>query len=619
MSTYKMKIRDLYIDPILEGIKKHEFRLNTEERRDIRIGDYLILISKQDNERYAKVIVSQKQYYDSWEEVIDDYWEEEFNSFFETKEKMIKEVYKYYSKEEINEYGIICYEIRNYKTPEVKRSSVLLDTNILIDRESSNVTLPFEEQKLFKRLDDLKCLKTICKDSIEEVKKHGNKEIREVVLSKANSYNILDKSTYKDDLFTEVISSHKDKKNGSVDNDLILQVYNDSCSYLLTNDRFMLKKAEELFIRDRVKTPEELLDIIEKNYPELTDYNILNIRLKRFSAINLSDRFFDSLKESYSGFSDWYKKKTTDNESAYVFESENDIYGFLYLKTEDINENYSDIKPAFSPKKRLKIGTFKTDYPGFRIGERFLKIVFDNAVKQNVDEIYITMFEKEDDNIAQLMKMLKEWGFVYWGTKGKEETVLVKDMKNYNYTKDPKYNFPLIKGSHNVYFLPIEAKYHTDLFPDMYLENEDLKLYEGNKAHRFAMEKIYATGNIFSTINPGDILLIYRMGERWPKKYTSVVTGMVILESSDTPKTKDEYLGICKNKSVFEKDELDLFYNEHRRLLTILNYKSFSQKVTLGQLREAKIVEEGKGPRSLSKVSKNDYRKILEMAGEKHE
>ena len=38
MAYYKMKIRDLYINPLNEGIKKHEFRLNNKEREEIKNG-----------------------------------------------------------------------------------------------------------------------------------------------------------------------------------------------------------------------------------------------------------------------------------------------------------------------------------------------------------------------------------------------------------------------------------------------------------------------------------------------------------------------------------------------------------------------------------------------------
>jgi hypothetical protein len=32
-----------------------------------------------------------------------------------------------------------------------------------------------------------------------------------------------------------------------------------------------------------------------------------------------------------------------------------------------------------------------------RLGERFLKIIFDNAFINKVDEIYVTIFDKRDD------------------------------------------------------------------------------------------------------------------------------------------------------------------------------------------------------------------------------
>lgn len=51
------------------------------------------------------------------------------------------------------------------------------------------------------------------------------------------------------------------------------------------------------------------------------------------------------------------------------------MLGFLYLKTEGVNENYSDIVPPFKPMRRLKVGTFKVESTGFRLGERFVKII----------------------------------------------------------------------------------------------------------------------------------------------------------------------------------------------------------------------------------------------------
>lgn len=150
----------------------------------------------------------------------------------------------------------------------------------------------------------------------------------------------------------------------------------------------------------------------------------------------------------------------------------------------------------------------------------------------------------------------------------------------------------------------------------MFLQNENIKLYEENKAHRFALEKVYVSGNDFTKVKPGDIVLIYRIGDRWPKKYTSVITGIAIIESSDIPTTKEDYLKICSNRSIFTPEELNNMFYEQKRILSLLSYKSLIQKVTLEQLRDNKMVGFKEGPRSLSRVSKKDYGKILEMAGE---
>lgn len=83
--------------------------------------------------------------------------------------------------------------------------------------------------------------------------------------------------------------------------------------------------------------------------------------------------------------------------------------------------------------------------------------------------------------------------------------------------QNPKYNFPVIKEHPKYFLLPIFPEYHTDLFPDMILKNEDMHLYEGKKAHRYALEKIYLSGSYKTDAKPGDIMVIYRTGETLPK------------------------------------------------------------------------------------------------------
>ena len=41
-----------------------------------------------------------------------------------------------------------------------------------------------------------------------------------------------------------------------------------------------------------------------------------NIQFKLFSEINLWDSFFDTLREDYQGFDEWYNKKALQGEKA---------------------------------------------------------------------------------------------------------------------------------------------------------------------------------------------------------------------------------------------------------------------------------------------------------------
>lgn len=101
---------------------------------------------------------------------------------------------------------------------------------------------------------------------------------------------------------------------------------------------------------------------------------------------------FDSFREDYSEFDKWFNKKADD--LCYVCHSDNCLTAFLFIKVEGIDEPYSEITPTFSKKKRLKIGTLKVTSNGYKIGERFLKTIFDNANQYKVDEIYLTIFNK---------------------------------------------------------------------------------------------------------------------------------------------------------------------------------------------------------------------------------
>lgn len=388
---------------------------------------------------------------------------------------------------------------------------------------------------------------------------------------------------------------------------------------MITEDRKIMQKAKCLGLESRVYSIDRFLSKCLDENPQLKNYNMLSVKKTTFSKVNLNDPFFDSLKNDYLGFQKWFIKKY--DEEAYVCSTNDSIYGFLYLKIEGRKEVYSDIVPVFKPKKRLKIGTFKVESTGFRLGERFIKIIFDNALQYNVDEIYVTLFKNRKE-LDLLRNLLFSWGFFIHGTKRTgdcEELVMVKEMKSYDMQKSIKENFPLLNLSTSKFIHPIYPEYHTDLFPDSILKTENEENYLDNKAHRYSLEKIYIQWMPLNGARPGDLVLFYRTGDNGTnKKYTSTITTLGVIKEIKVNFTSfEEFLNYCENRSVFSYQQLDSIWKTKGSFVKVIKFiyiKSLTKRPILNDLYELGIVSRGSGVRSFTRIDDNEFYKILKIA-----
>lgn len=491
----------------------------------------------------------------------------------------------------------------------------LLDTNIIIHRENTKVTNQ-SIGLLYYWLDKLHYEKLIHPYSMEELMKYGDVQMRELYNVKLESYVEMKTVATQSKQFKEVLKESSKSDNDEIDNQLLYEVYCKRADILITEDRKMRNKAKALGIANKVYSINAFIEKVTSENPDLINYKVLSVRKEYIGNIDVANVFFDSLRESYYEFDTWFAKKS--DEEAYICRSDKDlILGFLYLKTEDFDSDYHDIEPVFKPKKRLKIGTFKIESTGFRLGERFIKIIFDNAVERKVDEIYVTLFEDKQELIA-LEGLLKRWGFFEYGIKssnGKKERVLVKEMNYYNSNWSIKENYPNINYNVNKRILPIYPKYHTTLLPDSQLKTENEVDFIGNIPHRYALQKVYVTWGMKNDVCLGDILLFYRIGEKYPKKYSSVITTVGVIDDIITNfKNQEDFMSYCENRSVFSKEELEWFWKNHSYNLCVVKFifiKSLVSKPTLGYLWDENIVQPPNGPRPFEKLSDLQYEKII--------
>ena len=496
----------------------------------------------------------------------------------------------------------------------------LLDTNIIIHRESRQAT-NYSIGQLYYWLDKLHYEKLIHPYSVRELRKADNSAQQELYNARLSAYTQMKTIAKQTDEFQSLLADATKTENDSIDNQLLFEVYCNRADILITEDRKMRNKAETIGIADKVFSINAFIRKVSAENPALIEYKALSIRKELFGDIDVNSSFFDSFRPDYEGFNKWFAGKC--DEEAYVCRTDkNDILGFLYLKTEDETENYSDITPAFSPGRRLKVGTFKVEASGFRLGERFVKIIFDNAIERNLGEIYVTLFKNRPE-LAALYDLLIRWGFFEYGTKntnGKSETVLVKRLGDYDATKTVIANFPNLKRKSAKMILPIAPQFHTSLFPDSKLNTEID--YIKNVPHRYALQKVYISWSFENNVNPGDLLVFYRMGEEGTyKKYSSVITTIgVVDEVISRFSGKDDFLSHCQNRSVFSKEELESFWQNHQYNLKVLKFvyvKSLTQKLTLDWLQKNGIVAPKKGPRPFTVLTDNQFNSILKESNTK--
>jgi hypothetical protein len=334
------------------------------------------------------------------------------------------------------------------------------------------------------------------------------------------------------------------------------------------------------------------------------------IKLNTFTTINLNDPFFDSLRADYAEFDKWFEKKAAGGSKAYIVDTPSGLDGFLHLKNEE--EALTDVVPNLAAKKRLKIATFKINPHGTKLGERFLKKIFDIAIHQDLTQIYVTVFSKHN----ALVELFKKYGFEKCGVKttiNGVEDVYLKDFEEQKGTI--LLDYPMLKVKNvDKYLLSIFPQYHTDLFPESILNSESYDMIK-DVSHTNSIEKVYICFMDLSSLKEKDILVIYRTkddkGAAW---YRSVVTSICTVEEirkKESFGNLKNFLEYCEKYSVFNRSELENWYNEKKRLYVIkmVYNAAFSKKITRKHLIE-KIGLNEQSYWGFMKLSENEFNQI---------
>ena len=502
---------------------------------------------------------------------------------------------------------------KNFIILQKKEMRALLDTNIIIHRETSKIVND-NIGTLFKWLDKLQYIKNVHPITLVELKGHSDNEVVRTMGIKLDSYQEL-KTVAPLNQEVENISNEVDTtQNDKNDTILLNEVYASRVDLLITEDKKIHQKALSLGIDDKVFRIDSFIEKAISENPSLIDYKTLSVKKEHFGNINLEDPFFDSFREDYLGFDKWFNKKS--EEISYICSYDGSINAFLFIKQENESENYSDISPPLPPKKRLKIGTFKVTANGFKLGERFLKIIFDNAFQFKVDEIYVTIFDKSPEQ-KRLIELIEYWGFNFWGTKTTPtgiENVYVRLFEKPANKENPRLTFPFLSKEGKVFIVPIYPEYHTELFPDSILRTESPLNFVENQPHRNAIKKVYISHSHVRDLNTGDLIVFYRTGGY----HLSVVTTIGIVENVVHPSSIEELKSISRKRTALSDEELSAYWNRYKRkpfAVDFLYAYSFPNRPNMKRLIELGVLKNrDDAPRGFREIEWDSFIKIYKEA-----
>jgi hypothetical protein len=496
---------------------------------------------------------------------------------------------------------------------------LLIDTNIFIYREDDRV-ITQNVRNLFGLLHEISIDVFIHPASVADIQRDLDLRRRDVMLSKLRTYRELSNppSASKDAAFIALVGEPKNPQDG-VDNEILYAVSKGAVDFLITEDAGIHQKALAIGVSDRILHIDDALEFFKRFLPKKEKlYTPPALKEDFMYNLNLDDPFFDTLKREYPrfgespSFEEWFKQKSRDHRKCYVSYQSLDRIGALLIKK--IEDERIDARPPLPKKKRLKITTLKvTDY-GHKIGELLLKLSFDSAIQNNVDELYLTHFTQPGD---RLVALIQEYGFVQVAVNPRGEDVFLKKLV----VEDPSviesspreiykryypmfYDGPAVKK----WIIPIRPEFHQKLFTDVERRQTTLAelgggfLVEGN-----AIKKAYLCNAKTRQMAEGDIVLFYRSVD------ASAVTSLGIVEEvytgiSDT----NQILRLVGKRTVYSPEEIEGF----DKPLTIVLFRHITHlenPLGLDMLKSLGVLKTA--PMTINNIPDDKYRIIKARGG----
>lgn len=486
--------------------------------------------------------------------------------------------------------------------------NILIDTNILIPLEDTSRLLDRDFANIKRISTELGFRLYIHPAQKDDISRDKDESRRDIVLSRINQYPQIPNPPILSEADLNDYGWKQSSDNDRVDNLLLHALARGACNLLVTNDLEIHKKAERSSLHEKVYRHEQLLEFLTRE-TGFTSLPPSGVKEKYLHEFNVKSSFFDSLRDGYKEFDDWFIEKAREQRQAWcILDSNNNLQAICIYK-EEISPVISDDGKTIEGKT-LKLCTFKVGETirGRKIGERLLYTAFKYAIENHYNWVYLHTYGFEHE---LLVSLCLDYGFECVGRYKERDDVYLKPMVP-DYSSEikaiefAKRYYPGFRDNEDIkkFIVPIRPEYHNDLFPD--ISDDSTGLFKDDPTsfspQSNTIKKAYICHSNTKQIEEGSILLFYRTIDRKSIECIGVVEQ--VFRSNDV----GEVAPIVSKRTVYNlKDLNEMLTNE--ALIVLFRLMKYISPIDYKKLQKKEI----KGPyQSIRELPHELYKRIFE-------
>jgi ribosomal protein S18 acetylase RimI-like enzyme len=462
-------------------------------------------------------------------------------------------------------------------------SKLLIDTNVFIGLEDPKQVDPASAE-IVRKCGEFSVGLFVHEAALRDIEHDKDEARRKVSISKLDKFQqIKDPRPEPDRKELERLFGPIRKRNDEVDVALLYALQMNIVDLLITEDQGIHDRVRFGPLADRVLRVSDALVWLRRTYGT-TAVSLPFIDECKAYEIDRNDPIFDTLREGYAGFDEWWRTKCViQHRDCWVVTVDDEIAGLVVRK----NEVRSDATVKLPGNKILKFCTFKVreESRGQKLGELLLKQGLWFAQANGYDLVYLTT--KADQ--TALIALLDYYGFQQTHSLG-DEIVFEKPLSRDRLVMRPgekdvflisRTNYPrfIADPPAKVFCVPIQGDYHQKLFPELAFENplplfpEERRLTTagGARTPGNTIRKVYLCRAQTRAIEPGDILLFYQ--SKAPKFAASQsITSVGVAERVSETQDLDELIRLTAKRSVFTQAELREWIDEKPTPVKVIDF-----------------------------------------------